>query len=83
MEKDVKVGSVGELQISFAGGKAKVEFEGQLGSAGPQVGANVSEDAGQLVDKLFAAIEKASPPGAQPIEEAVKVIVKNAVLAIQ
>lgn len=86
MEKDVKIGNVGDLDLSISGGKAlvKVSVGAESAAAGLAVKAELSAslDAGALVDKLFAAIEAASPAGAVPIEEGVKAIVKAAVLAV-
>lgn len=87
MEKDIALGNVGKLSLTFSSGKASVgvtasESVGN-GAASVNVGATAVVDAGELVDLVFAAIEKASPAGAQPIEEIVKTQVKNAVLAIQ
>jgi hypothetical protein len=87
MEKDIALGSVGGLKLSFGGGKAMVSLsasESVLGGGVAVAGsASASVDASILVDMLFAAIEAKSPAGAVAIEEAVKLIVKNAVLAIQ
>ena len=82
MEKDIKLGNIGDLDLSFSGGKAKVEVSVNVEAAALSVGATVSMDAGQLIDKMFSAIEKASPAGAQPIEESVKLIIKAAVAAL-
>lgn len=87
MEKDVALGSVGSLAISFGGGKATVSLgvSAPANSLGFSASANVSasEDAMALVDKLFAAIEAASPAGAVVIEESVKAVIKAAVAGIQ
>lgn len=83
MEQDIKLGSVGDLDISFAGGKAsvKVSVAAALEAAGLAVSGDVvvSLDASALVDKLFAAIEKASPAGVVPFEEGAKAALKDAV----
>lgn len=82
MEKDIALGSVGDLDLAFAGGKAKVELKVNVEQAALSVGAVIEVDASKLIDKLFAAIEAASPPGAVPIEEGVKSILKSAVAAL-
>lgn len=82
MEKDVQLGQVGKLALSFSGGKALLSLSGGYDPAGFALKVEASEDAAALVDLLFAAIEKASPAGVQPIEESVKGIVKAAVQAI-
>lgn len=87
MEKDIPIGSVGGVKLTLAGGKAVVEVsasEKALNDAVQvQANASASVDAAVLVDMLFAEIEAKSPPGSVAIEEAVKLIVKNAVLAIK
>lgn len=82
MEKDIKLGTIGDLDISLSGGKASVTLKAESSVPGMALTAQasmvVTMDAAALADKLFAAIEKASPPGAVPIEEGVKMIVKEA-----
>lgn len=86
MEKDIKLGSIADIDFSFAGGKASVKLS--AGYEAADLGVSVksensaSVDSLALVDKLFAAIEKASPAGAVPIEETVKALIKAAVAAI-
>ncbi len=83
MEKDIKLGSMGDLDLSFAAGKAALKLSAQavVDAAGFNIDASVmaSMDSAVLIDKLFAAIEKASPPGIVLIEESVKQIIKEAV----
>lgn len=83
MEKDVALGSVGSLKFEFSGGKASMTGSVSYGPTGTQLNLSLVEDATALVDLLFAAIEKASPPGAIPIEESVKALVKAAVASIK
>lgn len=87
MQEQIQLGDVGALKFSIEGGKAKIEIIAQekvLNDAiVVQGGASAVVDAGVLVDLIFAEIEKKSPPGLIPIEETVKAIVKQAVLAIQ
>lgn len=82
MEKDVALGSMGSLDLAISGGKASVTVALGVPEAALTVSAVVSMDASALVDKLFAAIEKASPAGAQPIEEGVKAVIKAAVASL-
>ncbi len=79
MEKSIPIGSVAAFKISFVGGKAL--FDVGVGVAG--VDLYLSVDSGSLIDLMFAAIEKASPSGAVAIEESVKIVIKDAVAAIQ
>lgn len=78
MEKDLVKGSAGGIQLSISNGIARIEGSASLGSVGASAGGYVQEDVGVLLDKLFAAIEAASPPGVVAIEESVKLIVKAA-----
>lgn len=82
MEKDVALGSVGSLDLSISGGKASVVLAAAVPQAALSANVSVVMDASALVDKLFAAIEAASPAGAVPIEEGVKNILKAAVAAL-
>lgn len=87
MEKDIGLGSIGGVKLVLAGGKATVSIgvnESVL-AGGIVAQANVSAtlDASCLADLLFEAIEKASPLSVQPIEESVKLIIKEAIAAIQ
>lgn len=88
MEKDIAIaGDLGALKLSLEGGKALVQIgvkEDVLeGAIKLQASASALVDASVLIDLLFAEIEKKSPAGAVAIEEAVKMILKNAVMAIQ
>ena len=83
MEKDVALGSVGKLALTFEGGKAMLSLTAGYDPAGASASLVISEDALVLVDLLFAAIEKASPAAAVPIEEGVKSIIKAAVQVIK
>lgn len=82
MEQDVKLGSVGDLDLKLSGGKASLMLSAALPAAAASASVGVVIDAGVLVDKLFAAVEAASPPGVAPIEESVKAVVKAAVMAL-
>lgn len=82
MEKDVKVGDFGDFDLKLSGGKASLVLNAVVPGAALTVGASAVVDAAVLIDKLFAEIEAKSPAGIAPIEETVKMIVKNAVLAL-
>lgn len=87
MEKGIALGSVGGVKLSLGGGKASVSVSASEsildGAVVVQASASGVISAGALVDMLFAEIEAKSPAGVVAIEETVKAIVKNAVLAIQ
>lgn len=87
MEKDIGLGSVGGVKLSFSGGKATVSVSASEsvleGAVVVQASASGVVSAAALIDMLFAEIEAKSPVGVVAIEETVKAIVKNAVLAIQ
>lgn len=87
MEKDVQVGSAGQVQLTLSGGKATVAINLKESVAGGAVqgeaSISASIDASVLLDQLFAEIEKKSPAGAAPFEEAVKSALKDAVAKIQ
>lgn len=78
MEQDVKLGTAGDLDIKLVAGKASLT----LTLPAAETSVTVATDASALVAKLFAAIEAASPAGAQPIEEGVKAVVLAAVAAL-
>lgn len=82
MEKDVALGKVGSLDLSFSGGKASVNVQVAVPEASLTSQVSIVVDAGALIDAVFVAIEKASPVGAKPIEESVKAIVKAAIVAL-
>lgn len=81
-EKDIQVGSVGKLSLSFSGGKALVGFTGKI-PGGVDLSFSASDDAGVLIDQIAAAVEKASPPGVVLIESTVFALMKSTVLAIK
>lgn len=82
MEKDVALGSVGTLKLSFSGGKAVVEADASVDAGALTVGAKVVGDAGLLIDQLEAIVAKAIPASA-PIDPAIFAVIKSAVMAIQ
>lgn len=83
VEKDIALGSLGHLDLSFSGGKAQLSVTIGYGPAGASASLMVTEDATGLVNLIFEAIEKASPPNAVPIEETVKQLILAAVSAIK
>lgn len=83
MEDKIALGSVGSLDLSFAGGKAQISVTAAYGPAGASASLSITEDATGLVNLIFSAIEKASPAGAVPIEETVKQLILAAVTAIK
>lgn len=78
MEKDIVLGKFGSFDLSFVGGKAQASLVGVGGLT-----ITASDDAGALLDFLFALIEAHSPAGAVPIEEVVKVSMKTAIAALK
>lgn len=83
MEKELVQGSLGDIKVTLSGGKAKLEAQGALpGGVGVTAGAFLECDASALLDKIFAEIEAKSPAGAVPLEEAVKLVIKQAVAAL-
>lgn len=80
MEKDVALGTVGKLALSFSGGKAIVGASAQL-PAGLNLSFSASDDAGALIDQLEALVQKELPAG-QAIEASVFAIIKSVVIGI-
>lgn len=84
MEKDIALGSVGSVDISFSAGLAKVALDVAVpGQVGVSAGAFVQCDSVALMNALFAAIESKLPASADPIAETVKAILIQAVQAIK
>lgn len=82
-DKTIVLGDVGKIEIDFSHGKALVQLSAAVpGGVGIEGGAFVKCDAEQLINALFAAIEKKLPDSMDPIAEGVKVIVVQAVKAI-
>lgn len=81
MEKDIKLGDAGDLDISLSGGKATLQVSVAAPGAALTASASIVVDAGVLVDKLEAAVVKAFPAGA-PIESAVFEVLKKALLSV-
>lgn len=80
-EKDVQLGSLGKLVLSFSGGKASLSANVGLDSGVVAVGINVVGDAGLLIDQLEAIVAKAVPATAA-IDPAIFAVIKQAVLSI-
>lgn len=81
MQDDIQLGSFGDLKIELAGGKFMISAGAHLANFPVGMSLSLNADAASLLSALFAAIEKASPAGAVPIEEGVKAIVMSAVNA--
>ncbi len=81
MEKDIQLGSVGDLELKLSGGKATLTVKAAVPGAALTAGLVIEMDASVLVDKLFDAIETALPAG-KPVEEAIKMAVKAALSSI-
>lgn len=82
MEKDVKIGSVGDLKLNFSGGKAIISASASMDGGAVMVGANVTVDAAMLIDQLEKIVEKAVPASA-PIDPAIFAVIKSAVLSLE
>lgn len=67
MEKDIALGSLGKLEISFVEGKAQLKAAVAL-PGGLTLDLVLADDAGALVDLLEAAVIKAIP-ASQPIDQ--------------
>lgn len=80
MEKDIALGSVGKLALSFSGGKALVAASATL-PGGVALAFSASDDAGALIDQLEAIVAKAIPATAA-IDPAIFAVIKSAVLSI-
>ena len=81
MDKDIKLGTVGDVDFNFTAGKGKITLT-IPGADGVAAGAFVTADSEAMVNALFVAIEKALPPSALPIEESVKMIIISALKSI-
>ena len=76
MEKDVELGSVAKLALSFSAGKAQASVVWPTGSVA------LEEDALGFVDLLKEALEKAIP-ASTPIDEAIFPALKALVASIK
>lgn len=84
MEKQIVLGSVGELDLALSGGVLTIkEVAAVPGDAGVSEQAGVQVDAAKLLEKLGKLIEAKSPAGAVPVEELVLSGLITAVKAIQ
>lgn len=81
MEKDVALGSVGKLALSFTGGQAVVGANVAL-PGGVAISFSACDDAGALIDQLEGIVAKALPATAA-IDPAIFAVIKSAVLAIK
>lgn len=78
-EKDIALGSIGKLALSFSGGKAIVSAQAAVDGGVLTVEASVTGDAGALIDQLEALVAKAIPATAA-LDPAIFGVIKQAVL---
>jgi hypothetical protein len=76
MEKDIALGTAGDLDILFSGGKLTFVVKAATPGAEVSAGMNIVVDGGLLIDKLKAAVE-AKFPASAPIDELVFGILKT------
>lgn len=81
LDKDIKLGSFGDLDLSFSGGKAQLSLKADVPGAAVTAGIMIVMDATILIDKLKAAIE-AKYPASSPIDEAVFALLKSAISSV-
>lgn len=81
MEKDIALGSLGALDLSFSGGKAIVGVKASVDGGALTVNLAVTADAGLFIDQLQAIVEKAVPVSA-PFDPAIFAVIKSAVLGL-
>lgn len=84
VDKVIELGQVGKIEIDFNKGVAKVSISAAVpGQVGLEGGAFIQCDAEQLVSAIAEAIKKKLPDAADPIADTVKVILIQALKAIQ
>ncbi len=81
MEKDIKLGEFGDLDIKLDKGKITIAAQGAVTGAALSIQAGVVMDVGVLVDKLEALVEEKYPLG-MPIEKAVFAVLKSGLLSV-
>ena len=81
MEKDIKLGDLGELDLKIDKGVITFTAKGDVSSASLKMAASLEMDVGLLVDKLEALVEAKYPVGA-PIEKAVFAILKSGLQSV-
>ena len=81
MESDLKLGSLGDVVLSFSAGKASLTAKAAVDGSAVSVQASVVCDAGFLIDQLEAIVAKAVPASA-PFDPAIFAVIKSAVVAI-
>lgn len=82
-DKEIQLGSVGELELDFTHGKARIALSAKVpGDVGVSGGAFIECDSEQLINKLFEALQKKLPDSVDPIADTVKLLLVNAVKAI-
>jgi hypothetical protein len=82
MEKEIQLGSVGDLDLKLDKGKARVEIKAAVADGAVSGGAFVEVGADVLVDKLKAAVEAKSPAALQPAEEGAFALLKSLLLGL-
>lgn len=83
MEKDVKLGSVGDVDVKLEGGVASAQVSASEADGALKEGVVVSGDLGALVDKIKAYVESKSPAALQPAEELAFGLVKSLVVGLK
>lgn len=82
-DKEVQLGEVGKVDFDFEKGIAIVSINAKIpGGIGIEGGAFIKCDSEQLLNAIFAAIEKKLPDTVDPIAEGLKAILVNAVKSI-
>ena len=81
MQDDIKLGSLGDLVLSFSGGKASLTAKASVDGSAVAIEASVVCDAGVLIDQLEAIVAKALPSTAA-FDPAVFAVIKSAVVGI-
>lgn len=83
MEKDIKLGALGDLDVKLEAGVLSISVVAAVpGDLGVSAGAQIKCDSQVLLDKIFAAIEAKASPGVAVIEESVKGLIKKAAAAL-
>lgn len=83
MEKDIKIGTIGDLDLKTENGVASATLNVNVSAFGGAVTftlpLKISADLGSLVKAAAAAAEKASPASLQPIEEIAEGVIEQAI----
>ena len=81
MEQDVKIGTIGDLDVKLEKGLLSVTAKGVFEGAALHVAAGITMDVGLLIDKLEALVLDKYPTGA-PIEAAVFAVLKSGLMSV-